>query len=81
MTLVAAALGTDGFNAPHAIGIVLDQAHMVWIDRGVKAGPAGARLKFGLSPKQGQAAKAAAIGTGLFLIEQAAAERGLCAVV
>jgi hypothetical protein len=81
MTLMTAALGADGLNAAHAIGIVLNQAHMNWIDGRIKARPTGAGLKFGLGPKQGQAAQAAAIGSRLFLIEQAAAKRGLGAMM
>jgi hypothetical protein len=51
------------------------------VERRVEAGPAGAALELGLVFEQRQAALAAAIDAGALLAQQAAAERGLGAVV
>jgi urea transporter len=54
---------------------------MVFGEGRIEAGPAGAALELGLVLEQRQAAQAAGIDAGVFLAQQAAAERGLGPVV
>ncbi len=81
VALVAVAAGAQGLDAQHAVRGVAHLLDVRLVERGVEAGPAGAALELGLVLEQRQAALATAVDAGALLTQQAAAERGLGAVM
>ena len=81
MALVAVATPAAGLGAHHAVGDVADAPDVRLVIGRPEGGPTGAALELGLVQEQRQAAKAAAVDAVVLLVEQAATERGLGAVL
>src|SRR5687768_8603528 len=78
---MAVAAGAADFCPRHAERIVAEIAHVVAVERLVKARPAGAGLEFLAGAEERQAAQAAGVEARLLVVQERAAERPLGAVV
>src|SRR5579863_6904182 len=81
MALVAVAACAAGLDAHHAVARIADGADVRLVDRRVETWPAGAALELRLGAEQRQAAEPAAIDAIRLVVEQAAAEGRLGAVM
>src|SRR5687768_2922324 len=81
MAEMAVAAGAADFGARHAQRIVAEIAHVVAVERLVKARPAGAGFEFFAGAEERQAAEPAGIEARLLVVQKRAAERALGAVV
>src|SRR5882724_8264688 len=78
---VAVAAPATDLDALHAIRAVAQERQVIGVVRLVERRPAGAGLELGRRPKERQPAQPAPVHTLVFVVQKAAAERRLGAVV